>query len=124
LVESLLKLPGRMVDDFSDQELRELESVAREEFDQNSDEGWTVVEVHRSPSVPGQADLIVQPGDAGGQTVVAIERSEYAGENPANGSHLSDVAFNFSIRLMEFNHIRGFDEFAGKSMATLELYPR
>jgi len=107
--------------DFSDSELMELDLVAREEFENCSDAGWAVIEVRRG-SKPGQAELIIESEDHR-QTVVLIDRSECEEENPANGSRLSDVGFNFSIRLMEYNGIRGFEEFSGKSIVDLELYP-
>jgi hypothetical protein len=113
--------PFNVVADFSDSELNELELVAHEEFENRSDAGWTVIEVRRG-SKPGLAELIIDSTDHR-QTVVLVDRSEYEEENPANGSCLSDVGFNFSIRLLEFNGIRGFEEFSGKSFADLELYP-
>lgn len=107
--------------DFSDQELKELELVAHEEFEENSDAGWTVIEVRRS-SKPGWADLVIESPDQQ-RTVVLVDRSEFDEENPANSSRLSNVGYNFSIRLLEYNHIRGFEVFSSKPVADLELYP-
>lgn len=110
-----------MVTDFSDQELAELELVARNEFEEHSNAGWTVIEIRRSTH-PGRAELVIESPDRQ-QTVVLVNRSEYEEENTANGSDLSDVAFNFSVRLLEYNGILGFGTFAGKSTADLELCP-
>jgi hypothetical protein len=110
-----------VVADFSDSELKELELVAHEEFEKRSDAGWTVIEVRRGLK-PGLAELIIESTDHR-QMVVLVDRSEYEEENPANGSRLSDVGFNFSIRLLEYNAIRGFEEFSGKTLADLEPYP-
>ncbi len=48
---------------------------------------------------------------------------QFAVENPANGSALSDRVFSFSIRLMEFCDLRGFDDFSNGEMVPLVIYP-
>jgi hypothetical protein len=110
-----------VVTDFSDQELKELEQVAHGEFEEHSDAGWTVIEVRRG-SDPGWAELVIESRDQQ-RTVVLVDRSEFEGDNYANSSRLSYVAYNFSIRLLEYNDIRGFEEFSGRPVADLELYP-
>jgi hypothetical protein len=111
-----------LAEDFSDREIQDIELVARAELEEYSEAGWTLAAVRRRPNVPGQAEIVVNSPNHE-PTVVLIDRSEFAEHNPANGSQLSEVGFNVSVRLMEFNGIRGFDAFAGQSEATLELYP-
>jgi len=99
-----------------------MDRCARSEFAEDSG-GWKVIEVRRSSGSPDQAELVLESITTGKPKVIFIDRAEFAEENDANGSRLSDVGFNFSIRLMEFHHIRGFEEFADESVMTLELYP-
>lgn len=119
-----LGVSSKLVDaDFTDQEIDDLDRVARYEFGLEPDEGWIVAEVRRSSDQPGRAELVIESTATHRQKVVFVNRAEFAEENPANESRLSDVGFNFSIRLLEFHHIRGFDVYDDDDVVTLELYP-
>jgi hypothetical protein len=48
---------------------------------------------------------------------------EFSKENPANGSQLTDTVFNISIRVLDFDGIRGLDEFDNGATVPFVTYP-
>jgi hypothetical protein len=109
--------------EFSDTEVHDIALVAEDWFVQATQ--WTVTNVGRRP---GRRDLVDVTIDSlvGDERTLIIEVPCQEFQSDAEGlntSPLSDAVFNFSIRLMEFQGIRGFDQFADGETVSLVIYP-
>jgi hypothetical protein len=111
------------VDDceFSDSEVAQIALVAREEFEQEAE--WKVSTVFRPSGRRNVVEIHIENDRDHRCLIIPVTCQEFSEENPANGSQLTDTVFNISIRLMEFNGIRGFDEFEDGATVSLEIYP-
>ena len=108
-------------DGFSDSEVEQIAQVARWEFGQEGE--WTVSRVTRSPGHPDAVDVQIDSTLDQRRLTIPLTYQEFSEENSANGSQLTDAVFNISVRLMEFRHIRGFDEFEDGATVPLDIYP-
>jgi hypothetical protein len=107
--------------EFSDSEVEQIALVARKEFDREDE--WSVSSVARRSGQRDVVDLRIERDLDQRRLTIPLTCQEFSEENPANGSRLTDMVFNISIRLLEFNGIRGFDEFEDGATVPLEIYP-
>jgi hypothetical protein len=108
---------------FSDLEVEQISAVVHEEFQQSQDSRWSVNDVRRRPGSMETVEVEIEHQEDHKRLTIELQYQEYAEENQANGSDLTDTVFNVSIRLMEFSVIRGFDEFPNGAIFPLEIYP-
>ncbi len=108
-------------DGFSDSEVGQIAHVARWEFAEEGE--WTVSRVTRSPGQPDVVNLQIDSRLDQRRLTIPLTYQEFSEANSANGSELTDTVFNISVRLMEFRHIRGFDEFEDGATVPLDIYP-
>jgi len=108
-------------DGFSDCEVGHIAQVARWEFEEEGE--WTVSRVTRSPGHPDVVNLQIDSTLDQRRLTIPLTYQEFSEANSANGSELTDAVFNISVRLMEFRHIRGFDEFEDGATVPLDIYP-
>jgi hypothetical protein len=95
---------------------------ARGEFDDEED--WNLSGVERRSGEPDVVDLQIENGLDHRRLTIPITRQDCPGGYFPNESQLTDSVFDISIRLLEFRHIRGFDEFEdGATVPLLEIYP-
>jgi hypothetical protein len=108
--------------EFTDREVDQIALVAADEFVPGSE--WAVTKVSWHPGNRGIVDISIRHlvGDAKSLTIEVL-CDQFAAENPGNGSDLTDRVFSFSICLMEFCGIRGFDEFSDGERVPLIIYP-
>jgi hypothetical protein len=108
-------------DGFSDSEVGQIAHVARWEFGQEGE--WTVSRVTRGAGHPDVVNVQIDSTLNQRRLTIPLNYQEFSEENSANGSQLTDAVFNISVRLMEFRHIRGFDEFEDGATVPLDIYP-
>ena len=106
---------------FSDLEVEQTTAILRSEFDE--DEDWSVVVVERQPDHLDVIDARITNVQDHRTLTIRITREEFPGGYFPNESQLTDPVFDISIRLMEFNGIRGFDEFEdGGTVSIADVY--
>lgn len=109
-------------DGFSDSEVEQIGLIVRGEFDDEED--WSVSSVERRSGRRDVVDLQIYNVLDHRRLTIPIARQEFPGGYFPNESQLSDAVFDLSIHLLEFRHIRGFDEFEdGATVPLLDIYP-
>jgi hypothetical protein len=108
--------------EFSDSEVEQITQIVRGKFEQEAD--WSLSSAERRSGQRDVVDLHIQNDIDHRQLIVPLTYEDFPGGNFPNQSQLTDAVFDISISLMEFRHIRGFDEFEdGAAVPILEIYP-
>jgi hypothetical protein len=109
--------------EFSDTEVRDIAFVAEDWFVPETQ--WTVTNVDRRTGRRDIVDVTIASLVGEKKTlIIEVPCQEFQSDSEGwNTSPLSDAVFSFSIRLMEFQGIRGFDQFADGDTVSLVIYP-
>jgi hypothetical protein len=106
---------------FSDVELDQLRRIVKGELERRGE--WLLLGVVLRDGDPGVADVTIgRKHDPETTLVIELPYREYAQHEIENEAHLSDAVFNVSIRLLEFDDIRGFEGLADGATIVLDPY--
>jgi hypothetical protein len=109
------------VNQFSDIEVQQLEAVVKEELQRRGE--WMIANIGRRRSNPRIVDVdISRVGDSTTTLIIELPYEEYSRYELDNESQLTDPVFNVSIRLLEFDDIRGFEGFPSGATVSLDVY--
>jgi len=103
---------------FSDDELEQLRTIVTSDMSRHG--GWTLTCLTRRDGDPSVVDVTLSRAQYPEVTlIIELPYDEYAHHEMENEANLSDAVFNVSIRLLEFEKMRGLEGFPDGATVTL-----